>query len=163
MATKVRGTIETRPVHGSFPECRETVNHGPDQFEREPLAKAFGENRKNPGKKPNVWPFGLLLNHFYDKIMEKLCLKAPQYHSAPIWTYNFSICECENPQTPHFHDFGIFERVPEPQNQYYLSLETPGHSKQSQKIPNHLKTYYIGKIEIWKFWKVWKRVSHTSW
>ena len=30
-------------------------------------------------------------------------------------------------QTPHFYDFWIFGRVPEPQNQYYLSLETPGY------------------------------------
>ena len=36
-------------------------------------------------------------------------------------------------QTPHFHDFGIFEPVTKPQNQYYLSLETPGHLKQIKK------------------------------
>ena len=28
-------------------------------------------------------------------------------------------------ETPHFHDFLIFGRVLEPQNQYHLSLETP--------------------------------------
>ena len=38
-------------------------------------------------------------------------------------------------QTPHFYDFGIFEPVTKPQNQYYLSLETPGYSKKSRKIP----------------------------
>ena len=27
--------------------------------------------------------------------MAKICLKAPQSYSAPIWTYNFSICLCE--------------------------------------------------------------------
>ena len=34
------------------------------------------------------------------------------------------------PQTPNFYDFGTFGRVPEPRNQYYLSLETPGYLKQ---------------------------------
>ena len=33
------------------------------------------------------------------------------------------------PQTPHFYDLGTFERVPEPQNQLFLSLETPGYLK----------------------------------
>ena len=31
------------------------------------------------------------------------------------------------PENLHFHGFGIFGRVPEPQNQLFLSLETPGH------------------------------------
>ena len=39
-----------------------------------------------------------------------------------------------DPQTPHFHDFGISGRVPEPQNQYYSSLETPGYLNKSRKI-----------------------------
>ena len=30
---------------------------------------------------------------------------------------------------PHFNDFKILGRVHEPQNQYYLSLETQGHAK----------------------------------
>ena len=38
-------------------------------------------------------------------------------------------------QTLHFYDFGMFEPVPEPQNQYYLSLETPGHFNNSKKNP----------------------------
>ena len=38
-------------------------------------------------------------------------------------------------QTPHFYDFGIFEPVTKPQNQHYLSLETPGYSKAIEKIP----------------------------
>ena len=36
-------------------------------------------------------------------------------------------------KNPHLYDFGIFGRVPEPQNQYYLSLETPGYVKQFKK------------------------------
>ena len=39
------------------------------------------------------------------------------------------------PQTPHFYDFGISGRVPEPQNQYYLSLETPGYLNEIKKEP----------------------------
>ena len=62
------------------------------------------------------------------------------------------------PQTPHFYDFGILGRVPEPQNQLFLSLETPGHLKQIKKIPlNNLKTYYCYKTQnsgnrtFWEF------------
>ena len=40
------------------------------------------------------------------------------------------------PQTPHFYDFGIPGRVPEPQNQYYLSLETLGYLKKSNRTQN---------------------------
>ena len=36
-------------------------------------------------------------------------------------------------QTPHFHDFGILGSVQPPQNQLFLSLETPGHHKQIKK------------------------------
>ena len=39
------------------------------------------------------------------------------------------------PETPHFCDFGIFGRVPEPQNQYYLSLEAPGYAKTNREDP----------------------------
>ena len=42
-------------------------------------------------------------------------------------------------QTPHFYDFGIFEPVTKPQNQLFLSLQTPGHLKESRKIPKHLQ------------------------
>ena len=38
-------------------------------------------------------------------------------------------------QTPHFYDFGIFEPVTEPQNQLFLSLETPGYLKKIKQIP----------------------------
>ena len=33
------------------------------------------------------------------------------------------------PKNPNFYDFGIFGRVPEPQNQYDLSLEIPRTSQ----------------------------------
>ncbi len=39
------------------------------------------------------------------------------------------------PANLHCYDVGIFGRIPEPQNQYYLSLETPRHLKQLKKIP----------------------------
>ena len=45
-------------------------------------------------------------------------------------------------ETSHFYDFGISGRVPEPQNQYYLSLETPSHSKESKKKPTHFEMVY---------------------
>ena len=37
------------------------------------------------------------------------------------------------PRTPHFYNLRIFECVPEPQNQLFLFLETPGHLKKSKK------------------------------
>ena len=50
-------------------------------------------------------------------------------------------------QTPHFYDFGIFEPVTKPQNQHYLSLETPGYSKKINKNPWYLfRKYYFYKI-----------------
>ena len=30
--------------------------------------------------------------HICGKFMENICLKAPEYYSAPFGTYNFSIC-----------------------------------------------------------------------
>ena len=50
------------------------------------------------------------------------------------------------PQNHHFYDFGIFERVPAPQNQLSLSLETPGHLKQIKKNPWGIQTYYFRKF-----------------
>ena len=50
-------------------------------------------------------------------------------------------------QTPHFYDFGIFEAVTKPQNQHYLSLETPGYSNKIEKKPwNIFRKYYFYKI-----------------
>ena len=37
-------------------------------------------------------------------------------------------------QTPRFYDLGIFEPVTKPQNQLFLSLETPGHLNKIKKI-----------------------------
>ena len=34
------------------------------------------------------------------QMYEKVCLKASQYYSASIWTYNFSISLSESPQPP---------------------------------------------------------------
>ena len=38
-------------------------------------------------------------------------------------------------KTPHFYDFGIFEPVTNPQNQLFLSLETPGDLKEIKGNP----------------------------
>ena len=40
-----------------------------------------------------------LLGHFYGKFMEKMCLKAPEYYSAPILIYAFSACLWGRPKT----------------------------------------------------------------
>ena len=55
--------------------------------------------------------------------------------SASIW-YNENLdLLMGEAQTPHYYDFGIFEPVTKPQNQHYLSLETPGYLKQIKKNP----------------------------
>ena len=38
------------------------------------------------------------------------------------------------PKKPHFYDFGISVRVPEPQNHVFLSLETQGYLRESKTI-----------------------------
>ena len=50
------------------------------------------------------------------------------------------------PKNHRFYDFGIFGRVPEPQNQLCLSLETPGYLKSFKKNPTHFE--YISFINI---------------
>ena len=39
---------------------------------------------------------------------------------------------------PQFDDFGLFGCVPEPQNQYYLSLETPGYQTKIKENPGEI-------------------------
>ena len=42
-------------------------------------------------------------------------------------------------KTPRFYDFGFFEPVTNPQNQLFLSLETPGHQKKTRKPQNNFR------------------------
>ena len=51
-------------------------------------------------------------------------------------------------QTPHFYDFWIFEPVTKPQNQQFLSLETPGHLKQIKKTPGTFFKYCFYKCHF---------------
>ena len=53
-------------------------------------------------------------------------------------------------QTLHFHDFWISGRVPDSQNQYDLSLETPGY------LNNQRKSQILFKATCWKISKCWK-------
>ena len=46
-------------------------------------------------------------------------------------------------KTHHVYDFGISEPVIKPQNQLFLFLETPGHLKQTKRIPDIFKSYYV--------------------
>ena len=55
-------------------------------------------------------------------------------------------------KTPNFYDFGIFERVPKPQNQLFLSLETPGHLKNQENSLEHF--FKILFVCISKFGKI---------
>ena len=54
----------------------------------------------------------------------------------------------EDPQTPHFYDFGIFERVPSSQKQLFVSFETPRRLTKIKTNPRIcLKTYYVDKYQ----------------
>ena len=48
-------------------------------------------------------------------------------------------------QTPHFHDFWIFEPVITFQNQFILSLEVPGHLTNINNIWGRFRKYYLYK------------------
>ena len=47
------------------------------------------------------------------------------------------------PRTPHFYDFGTFERAPSSQNQLSLSLETPGHQKETKETPKTFQKHIV--------------------
>ena len=89
----------------------------------------------------------------------KNSLKAPYNYSASFWNINFAISLWEKPKTLHFHDLGISGQVHDTQNQYYLSLESPGYLKKGGKANiisgNSFYTYQI--LGNRNFWKCWKR------
>ena len=76
--------------------------------------------------------------------MEKNTPKAPYNYSPSFWTNNFWISLWENPKTPHVHDFPMFGRGHESQNQVSLFLETSRYLKPFKKFPNVFETYYAG-------------------
>ena len=51
-------------------------------------------------------------------------------------------------KTPPFYDLGIFGCVQTPQNQVFLSLETPRYFKQIKKIPKHLKRNLFVNLKV---------------
>ena len=64
----------------------------------------------------------------------------------------------------HFHGFGIFGRVPEPHNQLFLSLETPGYLTKFRNKPGAFYKYTFCKLKTLQivFWKYWKRWAPTN-
>ena len=66
-------------------------------------------------------------------------------------------------ENPHFYDFETFGRVPEPQNQYYSSLETPGYFNKPETNPEPLLNMLrFGNVRFGNVEKCWKGVSRTS-
>ena len=53
-------------------------------------------------------------------------------------------------QTPHFYDFGIFEPVAKPENQLFLSSETPGHLKLIKRNPLDISILFFINVKLWK-------------
>ena len=69
----------------------------------------------------------------------KMCLNNRLQSSGELFCFDvdsdfFDLLMGET-KTPPFYDFWIWGRVPEPQNQLFLSLETPGHLQKIKK--NH--------------------------
>ena len=61
-----------------------------------------------------------------------------------LWLFDLRMGETKN---PNFFDFGIYGSVPEPQNQLFLTLETPGHLDKSRKNLEHAQAYYFYKSQ----------------
>ena len=62
-------------------------------------------------------------------------------YSDTFWSYYFSICLWENPET--LISMISFGRVPEPQTQLWLSVETPGHLNKIKKIPGTCSEHIV--------------------
>ena len=78
--------------------------------------------------------FVYMFGHFDSKFIGIIGLRAAGNYSASSWSNIFGLLMRE-PPTLHFYDFGIFGRVQTPQNQYYFSLETPGHLNKIKNMP----------------------------
>ena len=79
----------------------------------------------------------ILMVNLRKQYVQKLCM----FYFYPVWSYILSIRLWENTKTI-VSVCGIFGRVPEPPNQVFLFLETPGYLK---IIPEKqiIKTYYV--------------------
>ena len=75
-----------------------------------------------------------LLAHFYSSLTDN-GLKSSENYSASVWCNKFPICLLENPQTRISMISGFLDVSPSPQNQYYVSLETPRDLNESNKYP----------------------------
>ena len=55
-------------------------------------------------------------------------------------------------ETPHFYDFWLFGRVPEPQNHLFVSVVTPWHLKESKKTSQSFseKCYLVKSQDVWE-------------
>ena len=62
----------------------------------------------------------------------------------------FRLSSWEKPNNPHVHDFGISGRVHDSKNQQYVSLATPGHSKQFHKHSDVFKHMVLDISTPWK-------------
>ena len=63
------------------------------------------------------------------------------------------------PQTHQFYDLKTLGRVPEPRNQLFLCLETPGYLKMIKKIPGTFlklifdKSQNVGSPSVCQSWR----------
>ena len=52
------------------------------------------------------------------------------------------------PNNTRFYDFEIFEPIAKPQNQLFVSLETPGCLNKSRNCPEHVQKYCFCKYHF---------------
>ena len=123
--------------------------------------KIIGENQEILENARPCW------GHFYNKIMEKICLKAPWYYSAPIWTYYFPICLWERPKLLISMISGLWDGSLSPKtNIIYLwrpqdTSNNPRKSHPSFKS-NLFQCQHFGNQQFWKCWKCGRRQIPTT-
>ena len=106
---------------------------------------------KNPEKPEKLACLHLFVisSHVYGKFVEKICLKAPYYYFAPIWTYNFSICLWENLKllSSMISEFGDVSLSPK--TIYFIFGDTRTPKNKQEQSPNMRNILFL---QISTFW-----------
>ena len=91
-----------------------------------------------------------ILQRFYGKLIEKICFKAPGNYSASFWSYDFSICLWENPETLISMISGFSDVSPAPKTSYCIfgDLRTPQENQEisSEHFKNNVFFFTIIKM-----------------
>ena len=103
------------------------------------------------GNHRKIFDFFNDFGQIYGGFMERIGLKAPQYHSGPFWSYNFSICLWERPKLLMAMISGCWDVSPSPETNYdYLwrPQDTLQNPRQSQILFEKYDFVNFGISEI---------------